>query len=49
MSSEVLGALLEIVSLPPLLGGVDFGTLQRQLFHLLYVCKCMCIDVNVNS
>ena len=49
MSSEVLGALSEIASLPPLLGGVGFHTLQISLLGLLYVYKCMSVNVNANS
>ena len=49
MSSEVLGALSEIASLPLLLGGVGFDTLQRPLLGLLYIYKCISVNVNANS
>ena len=49
MSSEVLGALLGIVSLSRLLG-VGLDTLQSPTFHLLcIVCKFMCVNVNVDN
>jgi len=49
MSSEVLGVLLEIVSLSRLLG-VGLDTLQSPTFHLLCIVrKFMCVNVNVDN